>query len=147
MKDKHGLGEVQPYTQSHRCLGVHASRTLDAIDVVWAMNQKEAFRGKPSIRVMDLSQNCWRTASMGHGIPTLTTSSDLFLFTRDRIATPVEHALVMGWPHDEDLVRLSRFPHTQIRDLIGESMAVPSIASVLIAVAFAFFRTQQDGPS
>ena len=133
---RHELEGAARFSHTHQCHGVpaHSSRSLDSIDLVWAMSVKDRAKDSsvPEVRVMDLSQNCWRTATIGHGMPTLTTSSDLFCFPRDRVITPWEHMLAMGWGREAAIC--PGLSPGQIRDLAGESMSVPNIAAILIAL-------------
>ena len=61
------------------------------------------------------------------GVPTLTTSSLLFSFDRQRIICPAEHLRIMGF----GTCNVSNLSSRQLRSLAGEAIALPAAALVL----------------
>ena len=84
--------------------------------------------------MLDYSQNPFRRAftnSCGRNY-TLTTSTTLYHFGRDRILLPPEYMRMQGW--DSTMVVPGDMTATELRVLAGEGMALPCLASVLYGI-------------
>eukprot|EP00971_Amphidinium_carterae_P013339 262983-Amphidinium_carterae.1 len=81
--------------------------------------------------VTDVRQDAARKPWSNGIIRSLTTSSQLFHHGQQRMLSLRELFALMGFPADTNLSALS---HTQAKDLLGESMAVPSVTLVLLAL-------------
>ena len=134
LKQKKKLHEAPVFSRSHSLRGlklasVGVTRERDCVDIAYAMATKE---GLSSIECVDVSQSIWRRKpGMGGQIPTLTTGASIFLYQRDRLALPLEGFLFHGWPASvsESIDGLS---DAELRDLIGESMALPTMGMALV---------------
>ena len=117
------------YTETHMCRGLAwNARTREAVDLIWAQAQEDG----QEVRCYDVTQNCWRKRSKGaENLPTMTTGSCLFLFHKDRILTIRESYKLLGWHED---VVLSSLSDTALKDLLGDSMSVPTVTTVLVAL-------------
>ena len=97
MNASKGLLKGAAFADEHKCRGLpdHAARAFDSINIVWDTHLQAKAKNPDvkDVRVMELSQSCWRAANIGHMMPTLTTSSELFYFPRARTIAPIEHFL------------------------------------------------------
>ena len=80
--------------------------------------------------VIDVSQDVLRSSWRLDGCPTQTTSSEYFLCGRGRVAIPEEHLLLLGFDH----VDVSDLSSAQVKELAAEAMAVPTVATCLMAL-------------
>eukprot|EP00971_Amphidinium_carterae_P353021 6492799-Amphidinium_carterae.5 len=109
------------------------ARVLDCIDIcrdVLMLRHDGMF---PSSVVLDVSQDISRRAWCIGAVPTITRSSDYFLFDERRFCLGCEHMRLLGF----DLSRLDMTGLTdpQARDLAGDSMSLPCCTSVVLSVA------------
>ena len=81
---------------------------------------------------LDTTQCISRKAHCDH-IRGMCSSSVFYSFALDRILTPKEHLLALGW--GEGALNLTPVTQAQVRELAGESMSVPCIALLLHCVA------------
>ena len=108
-------------------------RVTDCIDAVYSLYHKSIVSSLPAEQAMkvqtcpyilDVSQTLTRKPFCDH-IRSMCANSTYYVYGLQRAITPAEHLGLLGWPHDLNLAHLS---HSQIRDLCGESMAMPCIA-------------------
>eukprot|EP00971_Amphidinium_carterae_P345276 6486138-Amphidinium_carterae.9 len=82
--------------------------------------------------VADMSQDIVRTPwTMTAGLPTFTTSSELWLFKRGTPLFSKEKLHLLGFSRATDVKNLS---DNDIKSLAAEAMALPSVASSIVAV-------------
>jgi hypothetical protein len=106
-----------------------SSRHMDLVDVAWASRDVTA-RDMPFFT--DISQDvAWRP--WGPRPPCLTTSSIVFDFQADQIWSPCAKLAAHGWPVADVLIP-SSFQGRDLDDLVGESMYLPNVAAVLLAI-------------
>eukprot|EP00971_Amphidinium_carterae_P342684 6482084-Amphidinium_carterae.1 len=80
--------------------------------------------------LIDLSQCGSRKPWALGSLKSLTTGSDVFIFAQMRTLLPIELFRLMGWRQP----CLKNLSGQACRNLIGESMSLPSLALVLLAV-------------
>jgi hypothetical protein len=73
----------------------------------------------------DVSQAIDRRPWAYH-LRTITTSSAIYNFTRDRTLLPQEILRVYGWSPDA-----TNNTYEEVADLVGETMALPPLATIL----------------
>lgn len=109
---------------------------MDLLDVAWhsstrGKSEKEV-QEVQQILVCDISQGVerspWHTM-----VPTFTTSGEYYMFGPDRLIEEPEKLSALGF----DKVNLEGLSTSEVKDLAGEAMALPSIGSILIAVIMA----------
>jgi hypothetical protein len=76
---------------------------------------------------VDISQDTCRNP-WHYRFPTLTCSSELYCFRFDRMVTEFEKLVLLGF---SKAVNVRAMPQHHVKELAGEAMAVPSVASVL----------------
>ena len=114
-------------------------RKKDLLDVIVADRMyrlKKLHKGLDSKQVAELMKDVWVDVSQSHSRKvtstpphrTLTTSSCIYAFGRDRMLLPTEHLALQG--HFTPTLKLP-MTSRQVRSLAGEGMALPSIGSVL----------------
>ena len=114
-------------------------RKKDLLDVVVAdrmYRSKKLHQGLDSKQIAELMKDVWLDVSQSHSRKvtstaprrTLTTSSEVYAFGRDRVLLPTEHLALQG--HFAPTLKLP-LTARQVRSLAGEGMALPSIGSVL----------------
>ena len=83
--------------------------------------------------LVNFSQNPGRrpVSSSSGNAQTLTTSSQLYSFERDRVLLGLEHLRMQGWP---DVQVPEDMSDQQLKELAGEGMALPCIGSILFAL-------------
>jgi hypothetical protein len=108
--------------------GVPANRRFaDVINIAWASRPIER-RTLPFF--CNYTQRPTRTP-WGTSIKTLTTSSRVYDYGRDRTITPAEALLLHGHPVLE--MDLSMFSASSLFHSVGESMCCPCVGSLLLA--------------
>ena len=84
----------------------------------------------------DVSQNVNRSPwSLGY-VRCATTSSRNYSFSMDRLVVPEEMLMAYGWPRAMAEAR-TEVPDTAMDDLVGETMALQTIATVMLATVIA----------
>eukprot|EP00971_Amphidinium_carterae_P248828 4939078-Amphidinium_carterae.4 len=86
--------------------------------------------------LVDVTQCISRKCHSAH-FRGMCSGSTYFSYKLDRVITPLEHLLVLGWPQQSAMGRMSNLSLNpgQIRDLAGESMSPPCIGAVMTALA------------
>ena len=110
------------------------AKTLLDVAVGWA--EKEAGSGDFRVESMlaDVSQCLSRKPWSVDGVlPSLTTSSSIFSYERQRLLSVLEFYRIMGF-ETEKLPDLESMLPSKLQSLIGEAMAMPSIGLVLGAL-------------
>ncbi len=103
-------------------------RYVDVLDIAWSSR-------KPKLRTLPFFCNisqCPSRAPWGTELKCLTTSSRVYDFSRDRLITAPEAMLLQGHPACD--LDLSMFASGTLFTAVGEAMAAPSIATVMLAV-------------
>ena len=138
VKDEPGRG-MERWTSSHEVLGVTAGadRVLDAIDLchsACSLGSKDgegaALRGPI---VLDVSQDMSRRPWSVGQVPTMTRTSEFFLYHQSRLATGGEHLRLLGF--NSESLDFGRLSPGQLKDLAGDGMGVPCVSVVTCAVA------------
>ena len=117
-------------------------RITDCVDICYAVHHKAARELKNTIMteadeieecdlILDCSQSVNRKPWSNH-VRSICSGSLLYLFKADRCLLPEEHLLLLGWPCHK--TRTSMLSAGQVRDLAGESMAMPCIATASAAL-------------
>ena len=81
----------------------------------------------------DIARRAW-----GYVCPTLCKSSELFSYDRQRMIHPAEHLITLGF--DISGLKLSQFSHKELKDLSGDSMAMPCVVTVMACVLHSLAR-------
>ena len=139
MRQIGGLGSVgaSGWCQRHasEIRGLSATdRCLDLVNIAFEVAQKHACADDSSVSCglfVDVSQSTDRAPWSQNGLRALTTGCEVFAFSLKRTLHPVEHLSVMGF---QPPIKTDGLSVSQIRDLAGEGMAMPSIAMALISV-------------
>ena len=129
-------------------MSANAARILDSIDIGF----EYACRGDESQAadfVLDTSQQVERCPwkGRGKGFKTLTQSSELFIYAKDRLAHPIEHLNVLGFlthPDSSFELDMSCVTDHQIRSMAGEAMAMPTLSVVMLSLIYAMEKAGQD---
>jgi len=120
---------------------VKTSRTVDIIDNYFMkVVQKEARDQNRTIKVKDFrklaegllvdhSQAVSRNSS-NYQVPALTTNSQLYSYSMDRAISPLEHFRVL----QHSKMDFSNVSNSCIRDLAGDSMNMPTVTMVAMAL-------------
>ena len=119
------------YSSCHDVRGFSNARTLDAIDVCYEATSS-AQQEQHQCVILDTSQDLGRLPWGKGVIPTLTRSSDLYFYPQHRAIAGLEHLRVLGFHTDE--LDFSASPDTALRDLSGDSMAVPVVSLMAVAL-------------
>eukprot|EP00971_Amphidinium_carterae_P328211 6459964-Amphidinium_carterae.1 len=109
-----------------------SQRALDVIDLCYQIGRKQGLQPNllASQAIADLSQDGSRKAwSYDRKVRSLTTSSDLFSFSRRRSLCPPEHMLLLGFVEPKCTVSA-----TAVRDLSGEAMGPPVVGTLATAL-------------
>ena len=121
-----------------KCGGRPTKRILDLIDCAAMSVAKKAKKRLGDCKqeldrtILDVSQSHGRRPFNTGDVRTLTTSSKLFSFGQRRTLVEKEHFLLMGF--DDQLVLPKAISASNLRALAGEGMALPCLATVVIAV-------------
>lgn len=118
----------------------HTPRILDLLDCVTAQKCKHVAKDASSIKTamegvfVDISQSHDRKCfSTTQGVlPTMTTGTMLYSFSRDSVVTPLEMFLLQG--HGRQTTIPDKMTDSDLRRLSGEGMAVPSLAAVIWSI-------------
>ena len=108
--------------------GLETPRCKDMVQAACALILKD--KAHPEEMVLDVSQ-CISRRPWGQKCRSMTTSSQYFVFSRGRVATPSEQFHLMGLSG----ICLHSISSSQARDLCGEAMAAPSVAVCVLAMA------------
>jgi hypothetical protein len=103
-------------------------RYVDTINLAWASRPPES-RSLPFF--VNFSQ-CPTRSPWGPHMKTLTTSSKVYDFKRDRVFTPFECLLFHGFPVNK--LDFTMFEQTKLMDATGEMMSCPCLGSVLLGI-------------
>eukprot|EP00971_Amphidinium_carterae_P352644 6492685-Amphidinium_carterae.8 len=141
VKKQEGLPAVS-WRASKQLRGVSATeRVREVIDIAYARYHKQhAEKGDDTLRqcpwLLDVTQCISRKCHCTH-FRAMCSGSTYYSYSLDRMITPVEHLLVLGWPQQSALDRLGKLSLNpgQVRDLAGESMSPPCIGAVMTALA------------
>jgi hypothetical protein len=79
---------------------------------------------------VDLSQNALRKP-FGHGLRRVTRNSTIYSFEHDRVVTAEEGFKMYGW---SPRPRLDGFSERQAIDILGDSMALPTLAVAMYSL-------------
>ena len=137
IRDQAGLVQSVSWSSGRTLRGVGlvgAERPRDLIDLAWQVVTSKASDENLCQQiadryVVDISQ-CGARKPWSDRIRSITTSSELFAFSRQRTLIPRELYTVMGWRH----VVLTSLSTSAQKDLVAESMAVPSVALCLVCL-------------
>ena len=83
--------------------------------------------------LLDVSQCISRKNHCNH-FRAMCSGSAYFAFDLDRMITPMEHLLVLGWPRRTLASRIKDLSPGCVRDLAGESMSPACIGAVMTAL-------------
>lgn len=122
-----------------------AKRTLDLLDCAWvhACKRSKLGAGNTGVRglrsagikagvhselCVDVSQNhVRRPISDQNGfLRTLTTSSKVYHYGKDRLLILAEHLFLQGYDQQQAVT-----PNTGVREMAGEAMCLPCLASII----------------
>lgn len=84
----------------------------------------------------DVSQNVNRSPWSRGYVRCATTSSRNYSFEKDRLLVPEEMLMAYGWPRKIAEAR-TQVPTTVMDDLVGETMALQPLATVMLAMVIA----------
>ncbi len=140
LRTKIGLRQTDKPWSSRRGVALRGvprcPRMVDVIDVAFHISTKptqepvsEAEAAKLQTLIVDYSQNL-SFKTWGHHVPCLTTSTQIYMYGRDRILVDAERFRVMGFGN----VDLSNISPSALRDLSGEAMAVYTISELASAI-------------
>ena len=150
MRKAHGLGTHKPWTENRHntFLGLRPTkRVLELINLAY-MLRLGTTQGVASLEqqekevlenmFVDISQNpCrkpWSGASGSSGTsPCLTTSAVLYSFDRDSLVLPLELLFFQG--HAKDIRLPQTMKQAAIRDLAGEGICLPCLATILAGLS------------
>ena len=111
-------------------LGLGTSKRVhDAVNLCAEHHEAEGFDIKRV--VVDVSQDMLRRPWSADSFPTLTRSSEIFVYARERALIGTEHLQVCGF--QASALDLSCVSQSQQKDLAGDGMAVPSVTLVVLA--------------
>ena len=120
-------------------LGGPTKRVLDLIDCSVLEVCKRARKTMPQCAdelnetVIDVSQSHGRRPFSTSGVArTLTTSSRLFVLSQRRLLLPREHLMLQGFLESVEIP--ASVSDTAIRHMAGEGMALPCLATILMAL-------------
>eukprot|EP00971_Amphidinium_carterae_P333518 6468300-Amphidinium_carterae.6 len=145
VKQKLGLLDCEiPAWTDHKKLGLvqDLDRLRDCINTCYAVHhQKETKAGKtptdgvlfPFNQVLDLSQGLDRSP-WSTNVRSICGGSNLYIFQQQRCLRPSEHLELLGWPAELATRKTEKLKHAQVRDLAGESMALPCVALANLAL-------------
>ena len=127
--------DIKPWTATHKLMGVPpVPRYHDLLDIGYfaLLKQLPPDRSKDLYDALnnwfcDLSQSCDHRPWC-EGMGTQTTRALWYSYGTDRVVTTEQHYSIMGWPSSVDLGYLS---NNELHDLIGESIHLPCLATVL----------------
>lgn len=136
-----------PWSSSARLLGVpRTARTLELLDVGY-LCAEQALRqqGLPADKghvvqnlTIDVSQNICRKP-WSSSLRTFTTTSQVYLYSADRILLPEEALRLLGFD-DVPGDALNGVSAAEVSDLVGQAMALPSVAVPMLALLQAAFE-------
>ena len=121
---------------------------LDSIDLAFQV-ACQGDESKAQDFVLDISQQVerfpWKGG--GEGFKTLTQSSEMFVYARDRVAHPIEHLNVLGFPTSSTSgvqLDLNCVTLSQLRSMAGEAMAMPTVAVVMLSLLHTMCQTAPE---
>lgn len=89
--------------------------------------------------VVDVSQSVERHPWSYERLHTVTTSTRAYSFSLERVLAAEELLMMHGWPRE-----IAEAPHTigraAMRDLVGETMALPTVAAAMAALLVAAYE-------
>ena len=134
LRESLGLCEQDRWSRQHGRHGLpYGERVSDTIDLAWQQHVALSRRNgepSPSLQlVLDTSQSSYRSA-VAPTFRSIVCNSTFFAFARNRMVHPREHMRILGWPEEY----IPDCSASQLRDLSGESMAMPSIAGIFASV-------------
>ena len=134
LRDRHRLGELEPWSLRHRMGGVgQQGRVHDAINVTWQLEQRRALeQGRAPCEniILDTSQAMSRNPVMTGRVRSIVRNSSFFSYAMQRLIRPSEHLALLGFPDAMALAESVGSAHS-VRDLSGEAMAAPCAGGVL----------------
>ena len=142
VRSKHAIKpHFHKWTSECLCTGIPVSdRAHDLVDLAGEVFQsrllaegvdsKDGEVWKTCDYCLDLSQ-CGSREPFSQKCRSMVSNTNLFFYPRSRALVPKEHLLLLGWPLHMSTKGLTP---TAIRDLCGESMAVPCVALATMAV-------------
>ena len=117
------------YSRLHTLKGIIPNdRITDCIDLCYALHEKQG--PVPKTLVQDVSQDIERKCWSATSLPTLTTSSELFYFSRNRTLTGEEFLACLGFSPGELALPITA---NAVKDLAADAFAVPCVAVVATA--------------
>ncbi|CAE7293874.1 unnamed protein product, partial [Symbiodinium sp. CCMP2456] len=138
---------ARPWSEGARLQGIAITDRIKAlVDVAFLKTEdmlkqrKEPHARQDVARSLfaDLSQNIVR---MPWGrYRTLTTSTQLYSFERDRLLVPEELLVILGFPRTYAESARHHMKNRDITDLVGMAMAVPSVTVVCCSALMAALR-------
>ena len=118
------------WSMEKNLMGARARRERDLLDLCFAecddgQNLQESYA--------DISQSATRRPWSHAGVRSLISHSTIYSFAEDRCLIGLEHFLLLGWPHPDDMT-YPQMTEAQYRSLSGEAMALPSVAVPMLAL-------------
>ena len=130
-QEKGIASDAVSWTAQHHVVGIGplAARVRDAIDLCVQVHMASC-DSPPESLIVDVSQDGSRNCC-GTSFRSMTRGSTYFVLSASRLVTAREHLNLLGFPK----MQVGHLSETAIRDLTGDGMAVPCVATALLLVA------------
>lgn len=130
--------DSRPWTPHHELRGLpNSDRMRDLIDVSYHRARRDTMdadtdeKEVPRGLFLDVSQGMMRARLCRDLLNSFGTKSMVYSYEHDIVLSGASHLQLFGWSRD----RMSNFfSDDTLRDLAGESISVPSLAIVLLAL-------------
>eukprot|EP00971_Amphidinium_carterae_P335582 6471521-Amphidinium_carterae.2 len=136
-RKKHALTDLPKWSDGRDLRGVASGRATDNVDIcfqMWFKKTEQLHTNSAEVDcplVMDLSQSAMRVPA-GLKLRSLVANSCYYHFRRNRVLFPIEYMSCLGWPLDR--LKTPNISTSGLRDLSGESMALPAVGLACMCV-------------
>ena len=150
-----GMRQEKPWSRRARLQGISkTARVLELLDIAYLCQKKMLLETDPDVAdqkvieglVCDTSQAISRRPWGSLCTRTLTTSSQLYSFEKDRLLLPHESLRMLGF-QSQNLSSVCKFgiSDSDLSDLAGSAMSLPAVTCAALSLIYASAIFDEDG--
>ena len=150
-----GMQQQKPWSPRARLQGIsNTARVLELLDIAFLCQKKMLLETDPDVTnekviqglVCDTSQAISRKPWGSLCTRTLTTSSQLYSFEKDRLLLPHESFRMLGF-QTQNMSSVCKFgiSDSDLSDLAGSAMSLPAVTCAALSLIYASAISNQDG--